>query len=65
MALSVTHQYVSIIADDGDATKVQPSDWNDTHTLTGATSPAQGGRELPTTPQAPSQSAGTSRPRSR
>lgn len=43
MALSVTHTKVSAIADVGDATLVEPSDWNAAHTLTGVSSPAQGG----------------------
>jgi hypothetical protein len=35
MALSITHQYVSAIADGGDTSVVQPSDWNAAHTLSG------------------------------
>jgi hypothetical protein len=35
MALSITHQYVSAIADAGDSSVVQPSDWNAAHTLSG------------------------------
>ncbi len=35
MALSITHQFVSMVADAGDASVVQPSNWNDTHTLSG------------------------------
>lgn len=35
MAVSVTHQFVSAIPDGGDATVVQPSNWNDVHTVTG------------------------------
>jgi hypothetical protein len=31
MALTITHPFVSLIADAGDTTLVQPSDWNDTH----------------------------------
>lgn len=34
MAHSVTHQFVSPKADSGDSTIVQPSNWNDTHTVT-------------------------------
>ena len=35
MAVTVTHTKVSAIADSGDTTVVQPSDWNDDHTLAG------------------------------
>ena len=35
MAVTVTHQKVSGVADSGDTTLVQPSDWNATHTLSG------------------------------
>jgi hypothetical protein len=35
MALSITHSYVSAVPDAGDASLVQPSDWNDTHDITG------------------------------
>ena len=35
MALSVTHPYVSAIADSGDTSVVQPSDWNAGHTIAG------------------------------
>ena len=48
MALSVTHQFVSAIADGADATLVRPSNWNATHTLTGTASVAQGGTGLST-----------------
>lgn len=41
MALSVTHAFVSGIADGGDSTLVQPSNWNASHTLTGQLSSAQ------------------------
>lgn len=37
MAISLIHPFVSAVADDGDATKVQPSNWNAEHTLTLAT----------------------------
>ncbi len=38
MAVSLTHSFVSIIADSDDDTFVRPSDWNDEHVLTmGAT----------------------------
>jgi hypothetical protein len=35
MALSITHSYVSAVPDAGDASLVQPSDWNDVHDITG------------------------------
>lgn len=35
MAVTVTHQFVSAISDSGDTSIVQPSDWNDTHTVSG------------------------------
>jgi hypothetical protein len=35
MAITVTHKFVSLIPDAGDTTIVQPSNWNDTHELTG------------------------------
>ena len=35
MAITVTHKFVSAIPDAGDPTIVQPSNWNDTHQLTG------------------------------
>jgi hypothetical protein len=35
MALSITHSYVSAVPDAGDASLVQPSDWNDTHDIAG------------------------------
>lgn len=38
MTLSITHPFVSAIADGDDYTIVQPSDWNDPHTITMATS---------------------------
>jgi hypothetical protein len=37
MTIAIKHQFVSAIPDDGDTTIVQPSDWNDTHTLEQAT----------------------------
>ena len=46
MALAITHTFVSAVADSGDATLLQPSNWNDTHTLTGTASVAQGGTGL-------------------
>jgi hypothetical protein len=35
MAITVKHKFVSAIPDAGDPTIVQPSNWNDTHELTG------------------------------
>ena len=35
MAVIVTHTKVSTIPDDADTSLIRPSDWNDTHTLTG------------------------------
>jgi hypothetical protein len=35
MPITVTHKFVSAIPDAGDPTIVQPSNWNDTHELTG------------------------------
>jgi len=35
MAVTVTHPFVSGVADGGDATLVQPSNWNAGHTVTG------------------------------
>ena len=35
MAISITHSKISAIPDGADTTVVRPSDWNDTHTLTG------------------------------
>jgi hypothetical protein len=35
MALSITHSYVSAVPDAGDASLVQPSDWNDVHDISG------------------------------
>src|SRR5690349_8409032 len=43
MTLVVTHPFVSGIANGGDTTLVEPSDWNANHTLTGVASVAQGG----------------------
>lgn len=37
MAVSVTHKFVSAVADGGDTNLVQPSNWNDTHDLVMAT----------------------------
>jgi len=43
MAITVKHSKTSLIADAGDATLVQPSDWNADHTLTGTVPVANGG----------------------
>jgi len=43
MAITVKHTKVSAIPDAGDATLVQPSDWNADHTLTGTIPVANGG----------------------
>lgn len=37
MTLSLTHAFVSAVADGGDASLVRPSDWNEEHTFTMAT----------------------------
>ena len=41
MAAVITHDYTSAIADGGDATLVQPSDWNANHTITGTLTSTQ------------------------
>ena len=43
MAITVKHSKTSSVADAGDATLVQPSDWNADHTLTGTVPVANGG----------------------
>jgi hypothetical protein len=43
MAITVKHSKTSAIPDAGDATLVQPSDWNADHTLTGTIPVANGG----------------------
>jgi hypothetical protein len=43
MAITVKHSKNSTVADAGDATLVQPSDWNADHTLTGTVPVANGG----------------------
>ena len=43
MAITVKHLKTSAIPDAGDATLVQPSDWNADHTLTGTVPVANGG----------------------
>ena len=43
MAITVKHKFVSAIPDAGDPTIVQPSNWNDDHTLTGTVPVANGG----------------------
>ena len=46
MAITVTHPFVSAIADGADATVVRPSNWNASHTLTGTLPVANGGTGL-------------------
>lgn len=36
MALSLTHAFVSAVADGGDASQVRPSNWNEEHAITAA-----------------------------
>ena len=48
MAVTVTHPFVSAIADGADATVVRPSNWNATHTLTGTLDVANGGTGVTT-----------------
>ena len=43
MAITVKHKFVSAIPDSGDTTIVQPSNWNDTHELTGTVPVDNGG----------------------
>jgi hypothetical protein len=43
MAITVTHSKVSTIPDGDDSSLIRPSDWNDTHVLTGTVPPANGG----------------------
>jgi hypothetical protein len=43
MAVTVTHPFVSLVADGGDTTVVQPTNWNATHSLTGTVDVANGG----------------------
>lgn len=46
MAITVTHPFVSAIADGADATVVRPSNWNATHSLSGTVDVANGGTGL-------------------
>jgi hypothetical protein len=48
MAITVKHKFVSAIPDAGDPTIVQPSNWNDTHDLTGTVPIANGGTNATT-----------------
>lgn len=41
MTLSITHKFVSAIPDSADTTIVRPTNWNDTHDLSGTLSAAQ------------------------
>ena len=43
MAVTVTHPFVSAIADGADATVVRPSNWNATHSISGTLDVANGG----------------------
>ncbi len=43
MTLSVTHAFSSGYPDGTDSSKLQPSNWNAAHVLTGVASPSQGG----------------------
>jgi hypothetical protein len=43
MAVVVTHPFVSAIADSGDTSIVQPSDWNANHVVTGLATVAETG----------------------
>ena len=46
MAVTVTHPFVSAIADGADATVVRPSNWNATHSLSGTVDVANGGTNI-------------------
>jgi hypothetical protein len=46
MAVTITHPFVSAIADGADATVVRPSNWNATHSLSGTVNVANGGTGL-------------------
>lgn len=41
MTLAITHQKVSAKTDTGDGTLIQPSDWNEDHTIVGAGNSAE------------------------
>ena len=43
MAITVTHNKVSLIPDGDDASLIRPSDWNDDHVLTGTIPVDNGG----------------------
>jgi hypothetical protein len=43
MAISVTHTFVSPVADDANPNEVGPDEWNDTHTISGTLPVANGG----------------------
>jgi hypothetical protein len=53
MAVTVTHPFVSAVADGGDATVVRPSNWNATHSLSGTVDIANGGTGSSTSAGAP------------
>ena len=48
MAVTVTHPFVSAIADGADATVVRPSNWNATHSISGTLDVANGGTGVTT-----------------
>jgi hypothetical protein len=48
MAVTVTHPFVSAVADGADTSVVRPSNWNATHTLTGTLDVANGGTGVTT-----------------
>ncbi len=41
MTLTITHPFISGVVDGGDVTKVRPSNWNATHTVTGTVDASQ------------------------
>ena len=59
MAVTVTHPFVSAIADGADATLVRPSNWNATHSISGTVDIVNGGTNATATPIAGAVSYGT------
>lgn len=53
MAVTVTHPFVSAVADGGNTALVQPSNWNATHSLAGTVDVANGGTGASTAAGAP------------
>ena len=53
MAVTVTHPFVSLVADGGNTALVQPTNWNATHSLTGTVDVANGGTGASTAAGAP------------